>query len=155
MANETLTKRAPPRDNELRAVDERPKQWMPPQLLPDPAPSLDYDFRWIRVSTLNNADPMNISSKLREGWVPVRAQDHPEIQMYASGANSRFPDSVEVGGLILCKIPKEFSKQRTEYYRQQTEAQMAAVDNSFMRTADPRVPMFKERNTKVTFGSGT
>jgi hypothetical protein len=29
-------------------------------------------FRWIRVSTLNAADPLNISSKLREGWEPVK-----------------------------------------------------------------------------------
>jgi len=31
---------------------------------------------------------------------------------------------------------------------------MASVDNTFMRESDPRMPMFKERSTKVVFGKG-
>jgi len=141
------------RDLETREIAERPKQWMPPQLLPDAKPEAGYAFRWIRISTLNKSDPKNISSKLREGWEPVKASDHPEIRMFGSG-DANFPDSVEVGGLLLCKTPVEFIEQRTEYYRNQTDAQMASVDNTFMRENDPRMPMFKERSSKVTFGKG-
>ncbi len=142
-----------PRELETREKMERPKQWMPPQLLPDPNPEPGYAFRWIRVSTLNKADATNISSKLREGWEPVKASDHPEIRLFGS-TNGQFPDSVEVGGLLLCKTPVEFTEQRDAYYRQQAEAQMASVDNTFMRDNDPRMPMFKERSSKVTFGKG-
>ena len=142
------------RDLETREIAERPKQWMPPQLLPDPKPEPGYAFRWIRISALNKADPKNISSKLREGWEPVKASDHPEIRMFGSG-DANFPDSVEVGGLLLCKTPVEFVEQRTAYYRQQTDAQMQSVDNTFMRENDPRMPMFKERRSEVTFGKGT
>jgi hypothetical protein len=141
------------RDLETREIAERPKQWMPPQLLPDAKPEAGYAFRWIRISTLNKSDPKNISSKLREGWEPVKASDHPEIRMFGSG-DANFPDSVEVGGLLLCKTPVEFIEQRTAYYRNQTDAQMASVDNTFMRENDPRMPMFKERSSKVTFGKG-
>jgi hypothetical protein len=49
----------------------------------------------------------------------------------------------------------EFTQQRDEYYRKQAEAQMASVDNTYMRENDPRMPMFKERSSKVTFGKGT
>ena len=143
----------PSRDLETRDRAERPKQWMPPQLLPDPNPEPGYAFRWIRVSTLNKADATNVSSKLREGWEPVKASDHPEIRLFGS-TNGQFPDSVEVGGLLLCKTPVEFTEQRDAYYRQQAEAQMASVDNTFMRDNDPRMPMFKERSSKVTFGKG-
>ena len=142
------------RELETREIAERPKQWMPPQLLPDPTPEPGYAFRWIRISALNKADPKNISSKLREGWEPVKATDHPEIRMFGSG-DANFPDSVEVGGLLLCKTPVEFVEQRTAYYRQQTDAQMQSVDNTFMRENDPRMPMFKERRSEVTFGKGT
>jgi hypothetical protein len=142
------------RELETRETAERPKQWMPPQLLPDPTPEPGYAFRWIRISALNKADPKNISSKLREGWEPVKASDHPEIRMFGSG-DANFPDSVEVGGLLLCKTPVEFVEQRTAYYRQQTDAQMQSVDNTFMRENDPRMPMFKERRSEVTFGKGT
>ena len=144
----------PSRDLETREIAERPKQWMPPQLLPDPNPEPGYAFRWIRISTLNKADATNISSKLREGWEPVKASDHPEIRLFGS-TTGQFPDSVEVGGLLLCKTPVEFTEQRDAYYRKQAESQMQAVDNTFMRENDPRMPMFKERRSEVTFGKGT
>jgi hypothetical protein len=142
------------RELDTREVAERPKHWMPPQLLPDPNPEEGYAFRWIRISSLGKDDATNISGKLREGWEPVRASDHPEIRLFGS-ANGKFPDSVEVGGLLLCKTPVEFTQQRDEYYRKQAEAQMASVDNTYMRENDPRMPMFKERSSKVTFGKGT
>ena len=143
-----------PRDLDKREMAERPKRWSPPQLLPDPTPEPGYAFRWIRLSTLTVADALNISSKFREGWEPVKASDHPEIPL-VPGHASRFPDSVEVGGLLLCKTPAEFVEQRDAHYRQLASSQMESVDNSFMRENDPRMPLFKERSSKVTFGKGT
>ena len=145
--------RPPQRDLETREKVERPKQWMPPQLLPDPTPEPGYAFRWIRIKTLNKDDPINMSAKLREGWEPVKASDHPEIRLFGA-TNGAFPDSVEVGGLLLCKTPSEFVGQRNAYYQNQTDSQMNAVDNNFMRESDPRMPMFKERKSTVTFGKG-
>ena len=142
-----------PRALQTRDTYERPKQWLPPQLLPDPNPEDGFAFRWIRIATLGKDDATNISGKLREGWEPVKASDHPEIRLFSSG-QSRFPDSIEVGGLLLCKTPVEFTEQRDAYYRQQAEAQMQSVDNTYMRENDPRMPMFKERKSTVTFGKG-
>lgn len=142
-----------PRALQNREAVERPKQWMPPQLLPDPNPEEGYAFRWIRISSLGKDDATNISGKLREGWEPVKASDHPEIRLFSSGQN-RFPDSIEVGGLLLCKTPVEFTEQRDAYYRTQAESQMNSVDNNFMRENDARMPLFNERKTTVTFGRG-
>jgi len=141
------------REVESRAEFERPKRWMPPSLLPDPEPEAGYAFRWIRLSTLNNPDPVNISTKLREGWEPVKAAEQPKLRLI-SNPNGRFPDGIEVGGLPLCKTPVEFTQQRDEYYQEQANAQMSSVDNTYMRESDPRMPMFKERSSKVTFGKG-
>ena len=47
------------REMQTRAMTERPKQWMPPELLPEPDKQAGYAYRWIRVSTLNTADPRN------------------------------------------------------------------------------------------------
>ena len=143
------------RELDTREKTERPAKWMPPQLLPDPNPEPGYAFRWIRIASLGKDDATNISGKLREGWEPVRASDHPEIRMFGSSGNAKFPDSVEVGGLLLCKTPVEFTEQRNSYYRNQAEAQMQSVDNTYMRENDPRMPMFKERKSTVTFGKGT
>ena len=139
------------RETESRDKTERPKRWMPPQLLPTPNPEPGYGFRWIRVSTLGNDDPMNVSSKFREGWEPVKASDHPEIQLMGGGKN-RYPDSIEIGGLILCKTPSEFIEQRTEHFQKAADGQMSSVDNNFMRENDPRMPLFKERRSEVSFG---
>ena len=142
------------RELDTREKAERPKQWMPPQLLPDPNPEPGYAFRWIRIASLGKDDATNISGKLREGWEPVKASDHPEIRLFGSDSNAKFPDCVEVGGLLLCKTPVEFTEQRNSYYRNQAEAQMQSVDNTYMRENDPRMPMFKERKSTVTFGKG-
>lgn len=142
------------RETESRDKAERPKRWMPPELLPNPNPEPGYGFRWIRVSTLGNDDPMNVSSKLREGWEPVKASDHPEIQLMGGGKN-RYPDSIEIGGLILCKTPSEFIKQRDEHFQMQADGQMSSVDNNLMRESDPRMPLFKERRSEVSFGRGS
>jgi hypothetical protein len=143
-----------PREFDSRAKQERPKTWMPPQTLPDPKPEPGYEFRWIRVSTLGNADPSNVSSKLREGWEPVKASEHPEIQLMGTGSG-RFPDSIEIGGLLLCKTPTEFVDQRNAFYQRQTDGQMQSVDNSFMRENDARMPLFRERKSEVSFGRGS
>lgn len=143
------------RELDTRAAFARPTKWMPPQLLPDPTPEDGYAFRWIRVSTLNAADALNISSKLREGWEPVKASDHPEIHLFGSAVDTRFPDAVLVGGLLLCKTPAEFIQQRNDHYGKQAEEQMQGVDNSFMRESNPKMPLFKERSSRVSFGKGT
>jgi hypothetical protein len=142
------------RELDTRAKAERPKQWMPPQLLPEVTPEPGYDMRWIRVSTLGVDDPRNVSVKLQEGWEPVKASDHPEAYM-PSGNAGRFPDSIQIGGLMLCKTPSEFIEQRSRHFQKQTDGQMQSVDNNFMREGDPRMPLFKERRSEVSFGRGS
>ena len=154
MAENKLADSRANREAETRAKDERPRSWAPPTLLPDPTPEPGYTFRWIRVSTLGQADPRNVSSKIREGWEPVRAADHPEISMYLDNDNARFKDNVVVGGLLLCKTPTEMVDQRNAFYQAQADAQVRSVDNHFMRESDPRMPLFSERKTSVTFGRG-
>ena len=103
---------------------------------------------------LGQEDPTNVSKKRREGWEPVRSEDHPELSLYLD-QNARTSGLVEVGGLILCKIPSEMVQQRNQYYAKATQQQADAVDNNFMRENDPRMPLYKEKNSKVTFGSGS
>lgn len=148
MANTRLT-----RELETRDVQVRPKQWAPAELLPEPDKQPGFAYRWIRVSTLNSADPRNISAKLREGWEPVKIEEQPKFQLLVD-PDSRFKGNIEVGGLLLCKTPSEFVDQRSEYYNQQTNAQTAAVDNSLMRENDPRMPLFSERKSSTSFGKG-
>jgi hypothetical protein len=141
------------RELENRAQQERPKQWAPAETLPEPDKQAGFAYRWIRVSTLGNADPRNLSGKLREGWEPVKVSEQPKFKLLID-PNSRFKDNIEIGGLLLCKTPEEFVKQRNDYYANQTQAQTTAIDNSFMRENDARMPLFAERKSSTSFGKG-
>ena len=136
-----------------RTTQERPKQWQQAELLPEPDKAPGFAYRWIRVSTLNNADPRNLSAKLREGWEVVSVEEQPKFKLLVD-PNSRFKDSIEIGGLLLCKTPIEFVEQRTTHFAKQTQAQTEAVDNNLMRQSDARMPLFKESKSSSSFGKG-
>jgi hypothetical protein len=140
-----------PRETATRDTSARPKQWAPAELLPEPDKQPGYAYRWIRTSTLNSADPRNLSSKLREGWEPVDVSEQPRMQLLID-PTSRFRDNIEIGGLLLCKTPVEFIEQRTQHFNNQTQAQTEAVDNNLMRQSDPRMPLFNERKSSTSFG---
>jgi len=142
------------REQETRAVQQRPQQWAPAELLPEPDKQPGYAYRWIRVAINNQVDPRNLSAKLREGWEPVTLSEQPQFQLLVD-PNSRFKDNIEIGGLVLCKTPKEFVDQRTQYYAKQTQAQTDAVDNNLMRQSDARMPIFKESKSSTSFGKGS
>lgn len=139
------------RETETRARTVR--QWQPAATLPDPAPQPGYAFRWIRTSILGQPDPTNMSGKLREGWEPVKAEDHPEMMLTPNASGN-----LEIGGLILCKTPQELVDQRDAYYNKQARAQMDSVNNTLFRENDPRMPLFKDHKSETSrsaFGSGS
>jgi hypothetical protein len=138
-----------PRDNVSRDKNAR-AVYVPPTNLPDPTPEPGYAYRWIATHVLGQADPNNVSRKMREGWVPVKAADHPELMMMGNAATG----NVEIGGLMLCKMPKEMAVARDEYYQNQAQNQMDSVDNHFMRNNDPRMPLFSERKSSTSRGAG-
>ena len=114
-----------PREVATRQQAERPRQWQAPELLPEPDKQPGFSYRWIRVATNGQADPRNLSAKIREGWEPVRIEEQPKF------------------GLLI-----------DPHYQQLTDSQTRAVDNSFMRQNDPRMPLFNERKSTVSFGKG-
>jgi len=121
-------------------------------MLPAPEPRNGIEYRWIRTSTLGQSDNTNVSSKFREGWTPVRKEDHPNLQV-VSDIDSRFTDNIEVGGLLLCQNDTENVQARRDAQLRQAESQMDAVDNSYLRNSDPRMPVLKpERSTRNSFG---
>lgn len=141
------------REHDSREEDQRQSDsWMPASVLPTPDPQDGWVFRWVRTSTLGHADNTNVSQKFREGWIPVRAEDHPELNVM-SDIDSRFEGNIEVGGLLLCKAPEGKMKSREEHFQRMAASQMESVDNNFLKQNDPRMPVLNpERSTRTTFG---
>jgi len=141
------------REQDTRDEFQRPDSWKPASLLPEFKKVPGWAYRWIRTSVMNDADNLNVSSKMREGWEPVKLADHPEMKLMVD-QNSRFKDGVEIGGLLLCKIPQEFVDQRKAHYAKQSQQQADAVDNSFLKQSDARMPLFSEKKSTTSFGKG-
>jgi len=140
------------RTSETREESKRKVSWQRPSMLPTPEPRDGIEYRWIRTSTLGNMDNTNVSSRFREGWTPVRKEDHPNLHV-VSDIDSRFQDNIEVGGLLLCQNSAENVQARKEAQLQQAKNQMQAVDNSYLRQSDPRMPVLDpERSTRTSFG---
>ena len=142
------------RELDTRAAMQRPTSWQAPETLPSPNPRPGISHRWVRTSMGGQSDVQNVSSKLREGYEPVKAEDYPEMMMHAT-TEGRFKGNIEVGGLVLCSIPSEFLVQRDAHFAGINKATMESVDNNFMKDNDPRMSKFSEKSTKVTFGSGS
>jgi|TARA_R110000824_G_scaffold15041_2_gene63591 hypothetical protein len=141
------------RELDNRESEKRTSHWKAPEVLPEPTPQKGFGFRWVRVSSMGDIDAGNVSSKLREGWVPCKATEHPEIFL-ASIEQERFKDNIVISGLMLCKAPVEMIEERSAYYNNQAKSQMESVDNNLMRENDSRMPLFNERQSKVSFGNG-
>jgi len=140
------------RSTETRDESKRKVSWQRPSMLPTPEPREGIEYRWIRTATLGQSDNTNVSSKFREGWTPVRKEDHPNLQV-VSDIDSRFTDNIEVGGLLLCQNSAENVQARRDAQNAQAESQMQAVDNSYLRNSDPRMPVLNpERSTRSSFG---
>lgn len=143
-----------PRSAGNRAEKARLKPWQPPSLLDAPDAPEGYVYRWIRESMVGQEDKANMSKRIREGWEPVRAEDHPEFEA-PTVEDGKHAGVIGVGGLILAKMPIEIVEQRREYYRKMASDQMEAVDSNLMRESDSRMPISKpNRKTQVTFGKG-
>ena len=142
-----------PRTLDTRAASERKKPWKRASMLPVPEPRSGLSFRWVRTSTLGNTDNTNVSQRFREGFVPVKASDFPELHIM-SDIDSRFKDNIEVGGLLLCSIPTENVNDRIEGQLEAARLQDSAADRNYMREADPRMPMETDNRSKTSFGTG-
>ena len=139
-----------PREMDSRESEVREVSWEKPSMLPMPKPREGVSFRYIRTSTIGKEDNTNVSSKFREGWTPVLAADHPELQVQ-SDYNSRFSENIEIGGLLLCQNATENVEARSKYQKNQTKRQIDAVENNFLRESDPRMPVLSSER-RTSFG---
>jgi hypothetical protein len=96
-------------------------------------------------------DKMNVNTKLREGWEPVRKDEYPDYEAPTID-EGRFEGIIGQGGLMLCRIPVETAKERSEYYGTRTREQMVAVDQDLMKDQHPSMPISNSRQSRVSFG---
>jgi len=139
------------RSTESREKTTRRKPWAPPSRLEAPAPKEGYRHRWVRTHLRGEDDSINVHTKLREGWEPVRSDEYTNHD-FATVEEGKHAGVIGNGGLILARIPEETAIERTEYYRGRTREQMTAVDQDLMKEQHPSMPIENSRQSRVTFG---
>jgi hypothetical protein len=139
------------RESETRETKTRRKPWAPPSRLEAPEAPAGYVHRWIRVAMRGEEDKMNVNTKLREGWEPVRKDEYPDYEAPTID-EGRYEGVIGQGGLMLCRIPVETAQERSAYYGNRTREQMVAVDQDLMKDQHPSMPISNNRQSRVSFG---
>jgi hypothetical protein len=141
------------RDTDSREATARRKPWAPPSRLDAPPAPAGYKHRWIRREAGGLDDRMNISSKLREGYELVRADEYPEYSGQALD-DGRHAGVIAVGDVVLARIPEETANERREYYKSRTHDQIKAADNDLLKSnAHSTMRIHSpERQSKVSIG---
>ena len=139
------------RESVTRETETRRKPWAPPSRLAAPEAPAGFVHRWIRTAMRGEDDKMNVNTKLREGWEPVRKDEYPDYEAPTID-EGRFEGIIGQGGLMLCRIPVETAQERSAYYGNRTREQMVAVDQDLMKDQHPSMPISNNRQSRVSFG---
>lgn len=140
-----------PRTADTREKTDRRKPWAPPSVLDAPPAPEGYKHRWVRASIRGEEDKGNVFNRLRQGYEPVRAEEHPEYQAPTID-DGKHAGVIGNGGLILTRVPVETAQERTAYYGDRTREQMTAVDQDLMKEQHPSMPINQQRQSRVSFG---
>ena len=139
-----------PRAKEVK-VKEQPKVWTPPSYLDTPNAPNGFRHRWVRTEILGFVDTKNIQGRLRSGYELVRADEYPE-EDFPTVADGKYAGVIGHGGLVLTRVPEEIARSRQEYFAQQAQDQMTAIDNDLMKEQHKGMPIDIDRQTRTTFG---
>jgi len=145
--NDKRTSRA----SQTREKTAQKKVWTPPSSLDAPPAPAGFVHRWIRAETLGFHDTKNVAGRIRSGYELVRSDEYPDSD-YPQVEDGKYKGVIGVGGLVLARVPEEIAKQRTDYYTQQAQDNVEAVDNDLMKEQHPSMPINIDRQTRVTFG---
>ena len=140
-----------PRESATRDAESRRKPWAPPSVLDAPPAPEGYKHRWVRASIRGEEDKGNVFNRMRQGYEPVRAEEHPGYQA-PTIEDGKHAGVIGNGGLILTRIPIETAQERTAYYGGRTREQMEAVDQDLMKEQHPSMPINQQRQSRVSFG---
>ena len=132
-------------------VKQKPKVWAPPSYLDTPNAPDGFRHRWVRVEILGFVDTKNVQGRLRSGYELVRADEYPE-EDFPVVQDGKYAGVIGHGGLVLTRVPEEIARQRTEYYMNQAQDQMTAIDNDLLKEQHKSMPIDVDRQSRTTFG---
>ena len=140
-----------PRNANLREKETRTVDWRPPNNLEAPPAPDGFKHRWLRASARGYEDNQNIISRLRQGYVLVRADEYPDWDL-PTQEDGKHAGVIGQGGLLLARVPLEIVQSRNKFFAKQTGEQMESVDRDLFKDEHQSMPIHKDRQSRVTFG---
>jgi hypothetical protein len=147
MSNDKKTSRA----SQTREKESRKKVWTPPSSLDAPPAPTGFQHRWIRAESMGFDDSKNVQGRVRSGYELVRADEYPDSD-FPVVESGKYKGVIGVGGLVLARVPDEIVKQRADYYAQQHNDKVEAMDKDLMKDEHQSMPIDIDRQSRVTFG---
>ena len=139
------------RASQTREKTSHKKVWTPPSSLDAPPAPDGYRHRWIRAETLGYNYTKNVAASLREGYELVRSDEYPDSD-YPTSNDGKYAGVIQVGGLLLARIPEEIALQIEAYYNKQTRDKDEAINNDLMKEKQSGMSFSSDSQSRVTFG---
>lgn len=117
-----------------REDEARKREWKEPNELDVPESlsrrlkSEGFGTRWIRVLQEGKPDPVNVMTKMREGYAFVTKDEAPEWVEAPFQEYGKHGNIIVIGDLALAKLPLDISQSRTRQMQEKTKALTDAID---------------------------
>lgn len=145
-----------------RDEDARKREWKEPNELEIPESltrrfrSEGFGTRWIRVLIEGKPDPVNVMTRLREGYELVRKDEAPEWPEAPGMEYGTHGNIILIGDLALAKLPLEISESRTRQMQERTRSLADAIDRQLQenRQLNRAMPISNRGSSSKVFSGG-
>lgn len=145
-----------------RDEESRKREWKEPNELDVPESlsrrfkSEGFGTRWIRVMLEGKPDPVNVMTRLREGYEFVRKDEAPEWPEAPSMEYGTHGNLIVIGDLALAKLPLDISQSRTRQMQERTRALADAIDRQLNenRQLNRAMPISNRGSSSKVFSGG-
>lgn len=132
-------------------------EWRRPTSLEAPPARPGMVQRWVRAEMRTEADNLNWTGKLREGWRPRSPSTIPECEAFYGVGQLGSQDVVRVGGLILMEMPEQRLASKRNAVREQIRRQEESVAMETAKISSEGVkqgfaPIVREERADVSTG---
>lgn len=145
-----------------REDESRSREWKEPNELDVPESltrrlqSEGFGTRWIRIMLEGKPDPVNVMTRMREGYEFVRKDEAPEWKGAPSLDYGEHGNIIVIGDLALAKLPLDISKSRTRQMQERTRALADAIDRQLQenRQLNRAMPISNRGSSSKVFSGG-
>lgn len=145
-----------------RDEESRKREWKEPNELEVPESltrrlkSEGYGTRWIRITLEGKADPVNVMTRLREGYEFVRKDDAPEWVGAPTMDYGSHGNIIVIGDLALAKLPLDISESRTRQIGERTQSLTDAINRQLAenRNLNRAMPVSNRGSSSKVYSGG-